>query len=1577
MKGEIMSKVRTITKVSVVTLLIFLFMTMIVEVSYSIPQSYNIQQVPTFDYVTPALNALNIDELKEYLKTFSDFGTRFTGYLGCYDAAEYIYNEFKKYGLRDVDYHYFNLTVPVDEGAYITLPSGETVTLYPFLPNMVCPVQTPPGGITGKLIYVGEGEVKDLDGKEVDGSIVLMDMNSQYNWLTAAKYGAKAVIFIEPEDTNTQEFGMKILDTAPYYFPRLYVKAEDAQKLKSQEGVTVNLVSNMKFKQIISRNVVGYLPGRDFADKYILLTASYDSYSYVPSLAPGAREAIGISILLQLAKYFASHPGSNQYTIVFIAFSGSDQGVEGSRWFVKDFVDKNWDTWGSKIELQMDFDIDDVDRFIMPTTVVGWLWGWGETSGLFFSGASPFYNWFFNIMRPDLAQKLNNKYPPFTYLNENWLWLNNDPTARIKDVDARIVRSMSGPPGFGQVWNDLLGGPFRYSDGEPLANLGGPSFTWYNCLAFERYTYTPFDTPDKIQWENIEYKLTAIYPYVYAIINTDLSGFIDPYWGASHPGYAHTTTSSTSKWTDITGEIDEYNVTKAWYDPIPNALFIYRGWQPGGSGGLSCWQLPRWTYVTADENGKVFIPGLLQNERVIVEGRGNFLELIRAFVVNESTGQVTHAPAFGLYWFPSQAIMGGSSSSRASTDYQVNQKGVNPQTFGVYTLFECGNVVIFDLGDPYYRDAAQDGQAEVVVNNFKTHSLVDQTSWENYIYGGQSVSVATLHVPPDVPIEIMTKTGYTVNYPFEVLTNSSKINPQGTGYTVGAGEQITITHTTLQAAYDWYNQNSQREAIIARSAVAPPARPVPTQGLFESAFNAIEINNYTELESLQYRLLVLERNQYGALRSTIEDSVNAITFFGFILVPFALVFERLVGQFSGVKRILMTALAYGLPLIILSYAHPGFTLASNSAMVLVGFLVLVLTSPLLGIIYVSFLDALRKMREKAMGVHWIEMGRTSVALLSFSLGVLNMRKRRLRTLFTLMSILLITVGVALFTSIGALKTVSEGREAWAASYTGIFVHQWNYGNRAFDKYGGTGISETGPQVGTTFFSELEDRYGDKFTIAPRAWAYLGMNLRGWILTTEDGSMKTNTTMLAVLGLTPQEVNVTVTMPHAGLVKGTWFTEDMDPYVTIIGTQIATQLDVDIGDNIKLGGYFFKIIGIANETALNHVRDLDRLEITPMDTRVAGNDARLYLGTMNVAVENTPAEIIIIPYRTVLSAFDGLVVSVAMRIKPEYEGNQSLLLSIAKEIYTETLHGSYSIPLYIGYNGIVYTLFPQNVVTTSGWENQAAPLAIAALVILNLMLGSIEERKRDIFTLSSVGLSPFHIGFLFFAEALTYSIIGGVGGYLISLLLSPFGASISLNPASTTVVAAVTTMMAVTITVTIYPIYIASKLVTPSLERRWKIPNPKGDRWQIILPFTATRDEEADGVLAFAHELATGHLEPDSQVFRTVSSIKYLEEDTPKLLNKNLIFDSELSPYELGIFQETRIVDIKEKDIGRHTIQINLYRKAGPKGSWVTFGREFVDLMRKQILLWRNFPEEERKQYENRFVELKRSMKEGE
>ncbi|MEM2324209.1 MAG: hypothetical protein QW071_06665, partial [Candidatus Bathyarchaeia archaeon] len=164
----------------------------------------SVNSVPVYaqidiDYITPMMAALDIGELKRYIDDLVGFGSRFTGYPGCYAAADYIEAKFREFGLQDVARHSFKVTIPLDEGAYIETSIGEKLRVYPLYPNRVCPPQTPPGGLKGKLVYVGYGDYSELDGKDLYGNIVVMEFNSQYRWITAAKFGASAVVFLEPE----------------------------------------------------------------------------------------------------------------------------------------------------------------------------------------------------------------------------------------------------------------------------------------------------------------------------------------------------------------------------------------------------------------------------------------------------------------------------------------------------------------------------------------------------------------------------------------------------------------------------------------------------------------------------------------------------------------------------------------------------------------------------------------------------------------------------------------------------------------------------------------------------------------------------------------------------------------------------------------------------------------------------------------------------------------------------------------------------------------------------------------------------------------------------------------------------------------------------------------------------------------------------------------------------------------------------------------------------------------------------------------------------------------------------------
>ena len=69
----------------------------------------------------------------------------------------------------------------------------------------------------------------------------------------------------------------------------------------------------------------------------------------------------------------------------------------------------------------------------------------------------------------------------------------------------------------------------------------------------------------------------------------------------------------------------------------------------------------------------------------------------------------------------------------------------------------------------------------------------------------------------------------------------------------------------------------------------------------------------------------------------------------------------------------------------------------------------------------------------------------------------------------------------------------------------------------------------------------------------------------------------------------------------------------------------------------------------------------------------------------------------------------------------------------------------------------YTSF--GVTAVEGLGALMVPMLIAALIVLNAMLGAVYERFREIAVYSSVGLAPMHIALLFIAEACVYAVLG--------------------------------------------------------------------------------------------------------------------------------------------------------------------------------------------------------------------------
>ena len=111
-------------------------------------------------------------------------------------------------------------------------------------------------------------------------------------------------------------------------------------------GLKVDFSTNIVRRESPSFNVVGILPGSDprLKDETIVIGAHYDHLGHggAGSLAPREGEihhgaddnASGVAGMLELARIFSAQQPRPKRTLVFIAFSGEEEGLLGSNYYV-------------------------------------------------------------------------------------------------------------------------------------------------------------------------------------------------------------------------------------------------------------------------------------------------------------------------------------------------------------------------------------------------------------------------------------------------------------------------------------------------------------------------------------------------------------------------------------------------------------------------------------------------------------------------------------------------------------------------------------------------------------------------------------------------------------------------------------------------------------------------------------------------------------------------------------------------------------------------------------------------------------------------------------------------------------------------------------------------------------------------------------------------------------------------------------------------------------------------------------------------------------------------------------------
>ncbi|MGW8208052.1 MAG: FtsX-like permease family protein, partial [Syntrophobacteria bacterium] len=375
-----------------------------------------------------------------------------------------------------------------------------------------------------------------------------------------------------------------------------------------------------------------------------------------------------------------------------------------------------------------------------------------------------------------------------------------------------------------------------------------------------------------------------------------------------------------------------------------------------------------------------------------------------------------------------------------------------------------------------------------------------------------------------------------------------------------------------------------------------------------------------------------------------------------------------------------------------------------------------------------------------------------------------------------------------------------------------------------------------------------------------------------------------------------------------------------------------------------------------------------MEVTEVEMEAieAGEEVQVFQSRY----QHIPGDLIaIMPFQTLMALGGKLK---ALAIRPHSPEDTSGLAT--------KLVDRFGLTLFAGEKEGTFMYYASDALSYSGVPNILIPLLISVLIVLNTMIGSVYERKREIAVYTSVGLAPVHVSFLFIAEALAFAVLSVVLGYLLAQTSAELFASTSLwqgitvNYSSLAGVAAMILVILVVLVSVIYPSRVAASIAIPDVTRAWTLPEPEGSGMKLTLPFLMKYKEQL-GIGGYLREYYFAHKDVSHGLFTTddISLEFYCPREQlfglagPNHCEKDCIQVKTrvwLAPFDFGVKQFVHLVFCPSTEYPDNylEIQVTLQREAGEANYWRRINKAFINDLRKQLLIWRSLDNEAQAHY---------------
>ena len=1570
-------------------------------------------------------------EIERWHERLTAFPSRLPGTEGDLAASRMAEAHFRELGM-EVLVQRFPVTIPVTRRCALQDADGtsiDSVALLPFWPNIIRTCTTPPEGITAEVVDGGTGSIEDLDGKAVEGNILLLKMTPSMEWLDAAKLGAAAILF-RPSD-EPRDFHKKFLHF-PANLPRFMAEGD----VDALVGRRVRLIARVDWEVREARNVYGILRPKQENGEALFLFADSDAWSVVPDRAPGDYEACSMAGLMATATAFTAQKQWLGRNLIFVVKSGRCLASEGIRRLVD--VLGNRETFEENYKL-LTARLGETGRVRDDCAKALEAYRAGDYWELDPDVEQRLWNRFGTEARASFAVTLQGLIDRHVreiqqvYAEAKLAWVeagepDNGPLFEAQLGAAnrlRRARSAAGadPVALKEVFGDVLdAGGCRDRLGPALETRAGraqEADDWQQDAVDLAQTIRPFQrnyfffhTPTPtgrsasfagdrtlcqelerardsvvrrwLQWQG----LPANDPTLYtdhaanrtrvrigggtAGIGENLEMGKMPIMLSAHAEFRFRgPDGSRSYQTPLREEVRFGDVAAQSQLVAGIAAQVASGDEPMGIAGKDRAPIISWF---SDYGGEIFSVGgsrsIIANRRV-----ANALVVLRGTRGGHDDGINFYVQRTrdGAFRFPA-AVPGRHAGWVASDAYTVDDRtgeitgardmGVAGQkypnrfrTWDFYKEPETRVTLLLDQFAPIdiFRLTGTEGRPlKIEMLNAQFRTAPDAFArWRYEDEGatlfarpGESVFLVLREIPlaQGLPEPIR---GFLLGYGPGMLPDLERGSFWGPGYLSGRDRRVVFQE--VDAATSVAAANRERLDAQVRHGLGDPASlefAGKADRLLENGLETLAGNTYTKAYRQLTTSLAISNRAYPLVRRAVADALTGLLLYMFLLVPFAVACERLLLGTNDIRaRIAGTFVIFLAVFFFIRALHPVYELVTSGMIVLVGFVIFMLCLLILGFLSGKFAERIRELRRRGGGSGEADgdVSRAGAAGTAFTLGINSMRKRKVRTAYTLITLILISFSMVCFTSPHP-ELVAREIVVGPSTFNGVLLRQpgdiaplqVQFGERARILQRRGQVWEKGPPP-----------KGDAISYIPA---------RGAIR---------STTVHARMVIDAEEPLLTA-IDRILLPGGRWF-ESNDESSVLLSEQMATALGIDPGVlpgeavTVRYKGHDLQVVGVFSSAALDNLKDIDGMPFLPPDETPSEIERR---GASKAQSALDPAR------RGATSHAAPGSETAIFPANPAITGavEQDREHTSAVVVFEDLPYGEMRemvdtvmnrLPTYFTFalDGVSFFGGKMRSVGIEGLIDLVIPLLIASFIVFNTMLGSVYERQREISVFSAVGLSPRHVFYLFLAESLVYAVIGVVGGYLLGLGLqglSNLGGNflgLAIDFSSRSAIFVCLTIMAAVVASTFLPAWRAARIASPSERVTWTMPPEiEPGRLDFTLPFTYLgRDILA--VVPFLNAWFDARGEDASGEFTASPPAVRIDwtGDHPTFVVEATTW---LRPYDLGVSQQVRI-DIKPSEDPRiYVVGIAIDQLTGDLISWRRTNKRFVAILRRQLLSWR-------------------------